>query len=464
MFIGKIVQFGNQHNVKVFGFIRPYGDRNNDVYFHIDDIVSSRLKKMLFTFGEVGVKVAFDVIEDPLEPLRKVAINIRLAYECDPKTIRADINKSQINDPNVIQLLNEMDPVKEPNVQDEDFQIDNLLSIHKWTELSEKQKVETVLFASKYLEAISKTIVKIKEEIYDYEIKSKNLTVISVLAMLIGGTFKPEEPNRRLWFQQGHRCLVKALTESFQKSKNFSESLNLLLPNCLYDTRIYCNARNSINGNLFCNQHFGCEKIKNTKEITEKHLKNVSEKKETVDLRDYLINLHFSMSDLIDCKTVKNVIDEYEYPFRIASFANRLNKIHEYLQCRVCGKLLYPDLSNDNSSSVYSLIYFTCLNKRHSSRIYINHCYRCKHIIDSRECAHKTKDILLYSKSEYWVCMRCGGSDELESGKYCPSCKKALTKEEFYNGVVKCSSCGHDGQWYGLSPYFGTLKRHNQNA
>lgn len=88
---------------------------------------------------------------------------------------------------------------------------------------------------------------------------------------------------------------------------------------------------------------------------------------------------------------------------------NRINKILPHLKCNSCGHLLF---SSNNGGPFNDYHYFWCKNKQceqYHKRIYINKCFNCAKIIDSRE-SKKCENGLTICKE----CLSCCNDEMLE--------------------------------------------------
>lgn len=475
MYLGKVISFGNglHKRMKVDGFIKAYGSEEK-IYFHIDDVnYDSRLRRTLLSGGIEGRPVAFDTMEDRLEPLRKIAINIRLAYECDQKTFEQDVDKSQMDNPEVIELVEQMRPadIKQKlaiqNAQKQEAEKNekkNLLFAHLcdvslWESLTEEQQIETIIEASYDIEQVKSKKSEIKNTVYAYEKKKPKLFATAVLMFLLGGTIQKEEPIRKQWMEFAHDKLIRSLTLSYAKENCFSPAQIAFLPSCFLELKTFCDARNRISSrekSVYCLMGTPCNNYISTTAISCLHFERVKKKAELPDFRDLLHNIDFEITDLEIEDPDSFLIEDSEYPYRVAAYANRLKEIRPYLVCSVCGDILYPDLSRNNNSTVYSLVYFRC-EKGHDNRTYINHCDKCGQthsittIIDSRECKHTAGEVGAKRQKSKYLCMRCGGGGTIEPKAVCPNC---LSKNIRHTNkpYIECLDCGHDGSYFGIYP------------
>jgi len=161
---------------------------------------------------------------------------------------------------------------------------------------------------------------------------------------------------------------------------------------------------------------------------------------------------------------IENEPSRRDFPIKVASYINRLREIFDVIHCRFCESLMLPNMSyarvdhmvyekgqmvKKDLAPAYRLTVFKCPNEQcidSHNQHYINHCYGCGDIIDSRDCKIKC-DAGLY------VCQNCASCCSNHSMSnpvgFCPDCGSSLllyqTPESLgrYGGFkrfVKCSS------------------------
>lgn len=284
-------------------------------------------------------------------------------------------------------------------------------------------------------------------------------TIIALLYFLIGGLYMKGSNERRSYMRRAHEELVKSLTQTVKQQRKLSEAQQFIIPCCSYDSHKICAARKTSPKNnkpyIYCKTSTNCMNYNSTQVITEAHRERVASGAEHADLRDILFNVWFSLNDISIIST-EDSIEDCEYPYRIAAYAQRLPDLIEYLKCSVCGNLLYPDMGEYQLSFIHSIVYFTCPTIGHDDKVYINHCYQCgihyhtTKIIDSRECKH-TESEIVGIKGKQKLCMRCGGSQNVPPKTICPNCLSRNIKKTD-NDYIECMDCGHSGSSFGDRP------------
>jgi hypothetical protein len=128
-----------------------------------------------------------------------------------------------------------------------------------------------------------------------------------------------------------------------------------------------------------------------------------------------------------------------EFAPRFAGWLNRLHEIRARLHCSVCGEFLKPNFAYSKKLTArYRLTVAGCSRgEGHDGEIYFNHCWCCRHIIDSRESPIRIED--------YYLCIHCGcgprGSSTYRVGDMCPKCGR--TELNGSDSTYRCVSCGH---------------------
>ena len=86
----------------------------------------------------------------------------------------------------------------------------------------------------------------------------------------------------------------------------------------------------------------------------------------------------------------------------------------------------------------------------HDTNVYLNFCYHCDQIIDSRECLHRENEWNPWVLPGQYLCMHCGGAQETECGSVCPNCgnrNRSLLEMRGRSRII-CSAegCGYDSK------------------
>ena len=154
---------------------------------------------------------------------------------------------------------------------------------------------------------------------------------------------------------------------------------------------------------------------------------------------------NWSLLELIEATHVKTAIPGQiftEYVQKLGGWVNRLNEIRERLKCSVCGELMRPDMEYPRSLARYMVTRVSCRHGMgHDQNIYLNHCWACREIIDSRESSIRHEN--------YYLCIHCGSglqrSPTYTQGDICPKCGKAncMAMDPAHQRSMTCSECGH---------------------
>lgn len=166
---------------------------------------------------------------------------------------------------------------------------------------------------------------------------------------------------------------------------------------------------------------------------------------------DFLLNTGgIPNLDMIDIR------EKMEYPFRISAFVNGLIQIRLHMKCSKCGELFYPHFRYAKlKTAKLAVTVFSCSKSKeqpmdHDSSIYLNYCYHCHKVIDSRECKFREKNMgaMQYVRKEIgrgqYLCMHCGGTENTKPGTVCPNCGQSGNVHMSGSSRIICGQCGYD--------------------
>ena len=129
-----------------------------------------------------------------------------------------------------------------------------------------------------------------------------------------------------------------------------------------------------------------------------------------------------------------------DYVPKLAGWVNRLNEIRDRLRCRICHGMMTPNRAYAKHLARYNMTIASCPSgDGHDQNVYLNHCWACREVIDSRDC--------LVQVEERYLCLKCGSgpqqSDWFTQGDRCPRCNAASMA--FVRGSTgrRCGQCGH---------------------
>jgi cold shock CspA family protein len=116
-----------------------------------------------------------------------------------------------------------------------------------------------------------------------------------------------------------------------------------------------------------------------------------------------------------------------EYIQKLSGWVNRLNEIRERLRCSVCDQIMPPNYEYAKNLARYNLTVVSCKHgSGHDNNIYLNHCWGCEKIIDSRESKIQVEG--------FYICVHCGSgprsSSTYRQGSICPNCRMGNMRAE----------------------------------
>ncbi len=128
-----------------------------------------------------------------------------------------------------------------------------------------------------------------------------------------------------------------------------------------------------------------------------------------------------------------------EYVSKLAGWVNRLNEIRKRLRCSTCGEIMRPNVSYAKLLAKFSVTILSCGNGiNHDQDVYLNECWGCNAIIDSRENQQRVE--------KYYLCLQCGSGPQNNSkysqGTICPKCG-ATPMHQINNRDYNCLTCNH---------------------
>ncbi len=125
----------------------------------------------------------------------------------------------------------------------------------------------------------------------------------------------------------------------------------------------------------------------------------------------YRIELEWENYTVLDFMRILKIQTDYEnkagnvtkfgYYIILSSYLNSFKKYYNHLKCRECKRLMKPsNLGNYGYNAVHE---FSCQNeacKEYNKMVYINHCFNCNTIIDSRDSKQ--------CPNNQYICPECG--------------------------------------------------------
>lgn len=129
-----------------------------------------------------------------------------------------------------------------------------------------------------------------------------------------------------------------------------------------------------------------------------------------------------------------------EYVPKLSGWVNRLNEIRERLACSACGAMMRPNYEYAKNLARYNVTIVSCDGGGgHDQNIYLNHCWSCREIVDSRESSVQDED-------GYYICIHCGSgapkSPSHTQGDRCPACGSGPMRGK--GRYCVCGACNHE--------------------
>ncbi|MEH1897261.1 MAG: hypothetical protein V7K94_18555 [Nostoc sp.] len=132
-----------------------------------------------------------------------------------------------------------------------------------------------------------------------------------------------------------------------------------------------------------------------------------------------------------------------DYLPKLSGWINRINEIRSRLKCSVCEDIMPHNIEYSKFSTKFRVTVFSCKHGNgHDHNIYLNECWGCSAIIDSRESRYQSPE------KNYYICIHCGSgtqhSKTYTQGDICPKCGTIGMKVSLNNKRKrKCHSCNH---------------------
>lgn len=344
---------------------------------------------------------------------------------------------------------------------------DAAFSVEWWKIFTDSVKIRIIIYSTNFLLERQKWFLSL-QTIYPYEEGQQNKLIMAVLKYFVNSYIPNETDGKRQSnFLTAHEFLMNYINECFTQNLNVTNGLNTLLDKCHqgYNPYIkyFCDARiNRANNNIFCPEGKARPANRRKKQGRQPcaYYKDINltktKYKTTKDYKDqYFMDLILNVGFIPDLSSIY-ISEVMEYPFRISAYVNRLIDIRMHTKCSKCNKPFFPQFEYAKSRTAKLAVNtYHCpevsleeVHKEvqspvHDSHIYLNFCYHCEKVIDSREC--KIKDGGKYSQ---WLCMRCGGTQRIEPGTKCPFCgntDKNLLENSGVHNII-CKKCNYDSR------------------
>ncbi|WP_409305724.1 cold shock domain-containing protein [Peribacillus sp. SCS-155] len=131
----------------------------------------------------------------------------------------------------------------------------------------------------------------------------------------------------------------------------------------------------------------------------------------------------------------------HQYVNRLAGWINRINEIRARLKCTTCNQIMKNNFEYSKNLAAYSMTIASCTyGFHHDQNVYLNHCWGCNSLIDSRESK--------IQKDGFYLCITCGSgpreSNSYRHGDICPKCgNNCMNKSSKDNRSFICGKCNH---------------------
>ena len=235
-------------------------------------------------------------------------------------------------------------------------------------------------------------------------------------------------------FKQSHACLESWVLGQAWKSDEALDGLNLF-PRCESGLRPvkYCEGRRWITRDSEGNERDSvyCPRTKRPC--------NEARVEPDVD-REWR---RWSLLELISATETEPSLpllsDPGRYVPQMCGWINRLNEIRENLKCSQCHEVMVPNRQYAKFLAKFQMTVVKCRHGGdHDAGIYLNQCWACGRLIDSRESRFQ-------EAGHYYVCIQCGSgpeqSDTYTQGDMCPMCGVREPLEPL--GESRKRRCGH---------------------
>lgn len=349
------------------------------------------------------------------------------------------------------------------------------MPLNVWKQLQDTLKVWFILYLSTHLpdaEAWKRSF----GEIYKYEHSSEKEPDYCILAAIAFLTVALVDDSRKQeFFDKGHSYLEQAIIRDYEQERRPSEELMQLLCRCKVNHTKVCAARSWKSKNtIWCSTERNSCGLFSREDGTGTDFK----KTEYAHQRDYhcedalgflsLADLLASIGFVPSLESIYSPMFSYswdfvEYPYRIGGRIVQLNRLFSHMHCE-CGKVLKSNYGTSvKIDARMAITQAYCPdsgnhNAWHDKGVYLNECWNCNEVIDSRECILIQTNDGRYCRADetdikgYYVCMRCGAGVRDLLPAVCPKCgctkPEQLTFRDISQNPRKrrfesCTRCGY---------------------
>jgi len=333
-----------------------------------------------------------------------------------------------------------------------------LFDINWWKILTDSVKIRILIYCSNF--SGEREIWRDKlTKVYHWEDDNKNHLLVLVLRFFVN-IYTSDINKQQENFMNAHEQLMRYLVKCFSDRTYVTHGLNTLLDKCqngYADTIYFCDAKLwEGKEEIWCTEGYArphngrriCPYFKKYDLTWTKY--KVSKDYKDQYFADFLFN-NIKLNPKSLNLTEINIKNVSEYPYRISAYVNRLLDMRAHMICSRCKEVVSPNFAySKEPKAKLSATVFHCSkietskiellgqNMDHDQSFYVNYCYHCKRIIDSRECEQR-------DDMGQYVCMYCGGTQYIERGGECPHCGN--TDKEYLESRgdrIYCKVCGYD--------------------
>ena len=351
------------------------------------------------------------------------------------------------------------------------------LPLSVWKRLKNTEKVWFVLYLSLHLSELE-SWEKQFEDICTFEKETAEIKNYSILAAIDFLTIAlVDESEKQMQFDKGHKNLEQAIINDYKSVQRPSDELMQLICRCKSNMSRVCAARYWEKGKTaWCNAKRGsCDLFQNNAEEGIDYHKTRYVYMKECHVENALCYL--SMAGLFDrigfipaLNSIYSPVLKYrwgfeEYPYRISGRILQLNRLFSHMHCK-CGKIMKSNYAYSvKIDARMAITHAYCPdaemenNDKHDPDVYLNECWNCDEVIDSRECNFKQrKDGSYYPASQkdsqdYYVCMNCGAGVKDMLPAVCPQCGNTDQNTLEFRPIsenkrrfVKCNKCSYSSK------------------
>lgn len=345
-----------------------------------------------------------------------------------------------------------------------------------WQMMTETMKIRLLMYLSDFAEeerAARRWFGKL-QVIRQWEDERKNVLVCAIL-QFFAGIYIEASASYLDNFLKAHDMLMAYITDCFNQGLDMTPELSVLLEHCRSNScseNVLCDGRSWVSQNrVYCPRRgYPCEYYTDM-DLTKTIFRTARREGCPTDYKDFSF-MDFLLSlnrERIPDLTRIGIRKREEYPFRISAYVNSLIRLRPHMKCSQCGELFHPRFQYAKLLTArLPITVFNCSKLgqegEHDYDVYLNFCYRCHEIIDSRECCCREKlsasgefegvipvqENMPGPRSEYgqYLCMHCGGSAHVnpEKNPVCPKCgcNEPMHVSRTRKGGIICGQCGYD--------------------